>query len=157
MVVLTGWLFASSCSPPRLSATQFLSATKGQLPLRSALSPNCWCLLVGLAAASPPPRAFVGGPPPLQAQPRRWGHRRYKVGRCDNSGERTRPALPRVQFPTSRRKTVFGEHSEPRCRVTALRRGTRLFTRRQRAAHADAEHHTRGRVSSPECSLQPTG
>jgi hypothetical protein len=32
MVVLTGWLFASSCSPPRLSATQLLSATKGQLP-----------------------------------------------------------------------------------------------------------------------------
>ena len=62
MVVLTGWLFASSCSPPRLSATQFLSATKGQLPLRSALSPNCWCLLVGaLAAASPPPWATLPG------------------------------------------------------------------------------------------------
>ena len=35
MVVFTDWLFASSCSPPRLSATQLLSATKGQLPLRS--------------------------------------------------------------------------------------------------------------------------
>ena len=32
MLVFTGWLFASSCSPPRLSATQLLSATKGQLP-----------------------------------------------------------------------------------------------------------------------------
>ena len=57
MVVFTGWLFASSCSPPRLSATQLLSATKGQLPLRSGLSPNCWSALVGaLAAVSPPPR-----------------------------------------------------------------------------------------------------
>ena len=32
MVVFMGWLFASSCSPPRLSATQLLSATEGQLP-----------------------------------------------------------------------------------------------------------------------------
>jgi hypothetical protein len=32
MVVFTGWLFAFSCSLPRLSATQLLSATKGQLP-----------------------------------------------------------------------------------------------------------------------------
>jgi hypothetical protein len=29
---LAGWLFASSCSPPRLSTTQFLSATEVQLP-----------------------------------------------------------------------------------------------------------------------------
>ena len=29
MVVLTGWLFASSCSPPRLSATQFLFRYEG--------------------------------------------------------------------------------------------------------------------------------
>ena len=62
MVVLTGWLFASSCSPPRLSATQFLSATKGQLPLRSGLSPDCWSVLVGaLAAVSPRPKGFGGG------------------------------------------------------------------------------------------------
>jgi hypothetical protein len=33
MVVFTGWSFASSCSPPRLSAAQLL-------PLRSGLSPN---------------------------------------------------------------------------------------------------------------------
>jgi hypothetical protein len=50
MVVFTGWLFASSCSPPRLSATQLLSATKGQLPLRSGLSPICWSALVGALA-----------------------------------------------------------------------------------------------------------
>ena len=54
MVVFTGWLFASSCSPPRLSATQLLSATKGQLPLRSGLSPNCWSALVGALAAGVP-------------------------------------------------------------------------------------------------------
>jgi hypothetical protein len=45
------------------------------------------------------------------------------VGSAEVSGERTRP---RVQFPASRRKALFGEHSEPRCRLTALRRGTRL-------------------------------
>ena len=50
MVVFTGWSFASSCSPPHLSATQLLSATKGQLPLRSGLSPNCWSALVGALA-----------------------------------------------------------------------------------------------------------
>ena len=61
MVVLTGWLFASSCSPPRLSATQFLSATKGQLPLRSGLSPDCWSVLVGALEALVPraPRQAV--------------------------------------------------------------------------------------------------
>ena len=69
--MLTGWLFASSCSPPRLSATQFLSATKGQLPLRSGLSPNCCCVLVGaLAALSPAP-----------GLPRPWGHGRYSCRR----------------------------------------------------------------------------
>jgi hypothetical protein len=51
IVVLTGWSFASSCSPSRLSATLLLSATKGQLPLRSGLSPNCWSALVGTIAA----------------------------------------------------------------------------------------------------------
>jgi hypothetical protein len=61
MVVFTGWLFASSCSPPRLSATQLLSATKGQLPLRSGLSPNCWCALVGaLGGGFPPPGKPLG-------------------------------------------------------------------------------------------------
>ena len=68
--MLTGWLFASSCSPPRLSATQFLSATKGQLPLRSGLSPNCCCVLVGaLAAMSPSPGELptAAGTPPLQS------------------------------------------------------------------------------------------
>jgi len=32
IVLIMDWQFASSCSPPRLSATQLLSATKGQLP-----------------------------------------------------------------------------------------------------------------------------
>jgi hypothetical protein len=61
MVVFTGWLFASSCSPPRLSATQLLSATKGQLPLRSGLSPNSWSALVGaLATMSSWSRVLAG-------------------------------------------------------------------------------------------------
>ena len=50
MVVFTGWSFASGCSPPHLSATQLPSATKGQLPLRSGLSPDCWSALVGALA-----------------------------------------------------------------------------------------------------------
>ena len=77
MVVLTGWLFASSCSPPRLSATQFLSATKGQLPLRSGLSPDCWSVLVGaLATVSPPSTVAVAvSSPSTGARP--WGHGRY--------------------------------------------------------------------------------
>ena len=47
MVLLMDWLFASGCSPPRLSTTQLPSATEVQLPLRSGLPPNCWCALVG--------------------------------------------------------------------------------------------------------------
>ena len=68
MVVFMGWLFASSCSPPRLSATQLLSATEGQLPSGRDFHPT-----VGV---------------------RSWAH------------ERTRPRVP---FPASRRKTLFGE------------------------------------------------
>jgi len=51
--LVTGrWSFASSCSPPRLSAAQLLSATKGQLPLRWGLSPNSWSTLVGALASA---------------------------------------------------------------------------------------------------------
>jgi hypothetical protein len=61
--------------PTRLSATQLLSATKAQLPLRSGLSPNCWSALVGALApmsSSPTPSC------------RRWEHRRYKPSETCN-------------------------------------------------------------------------
>ena len=60
MVVFTGWSFASSCFPPRLSATQFLSAKKGQLPFRSGLSPDCCCVLVGALEGVCANRLFAG-------------------------------------------------------------------------------------------------
>ena len=41
------WLFASGCSPPRLSATQLPSATDSQCSVRRGLSPRCWCALSG--------------------------------------------------------------------------------------------------------------
>jgi hypothetical protein len=70
-----------------------------------------------------------------------WGaHRETALTRNATHG-----GAPRVQFPASRRKTLFGEHSEPRCRVTALRRGTRLsrggnvpLTRTPNTTRADA-------------------
>src|SRR6202045_2732912 len=47
------WSFASGCSPPRLSATQFPSATDSQCSVRWGLPPHCWCALSGaLAQAS---------------------------------------------------------------------------------------------------------
>jgi hypothetical protein len=48
------WSFASSCSPPRLSATQFPSATDSQCSVRWGLPPHCWCALSG--ALSQPSR-----------------------------------------------------------------------------------------------------
>ena len=41
------WSFASGCSPPRLSATQFPSATDSQCSVRWGLPPHCWCALSG--------------------------------------------------------------------------------------------------------------
>jgi hypothetical protein len=61
-------------------------------------------------------------------KPRPW-----KVGR-KTSGERTRP---RVQSSGVSPEAAFGEHSEPRCRVTALRR--------ERDFHAAATCRSRGR------------
>ena len=53
--LIMDWLFASGCSPPRLSTTQLPSATDSQCSVRRGLSPRCWCALSGaLARASPP-------------------------------------------------------------------------------------------------------
>src|SRR6516162_11426093 len=41
------WLFASGCPPPRLSTTQWPSATDSQCSVRRGLSPRCWCALSG--------------------------------------------------------------------------------------------------------------
>ena len=65
MVVLMDWQFASGCSPPRLSTTQFPPATDSQCSVRKGLSPSCWCALSGaLGCGSAAPglcRAFCGG------------------------------------------------------------------------------------------------
>jgi len=45
--LIMDWLFASGCSPPRLSATQLPSATDSQCSVRRGLSPRCWCALSG--------------------------------------------------------------------------------------------------------------
>jgi hypothetical protein len=51
--LIMDWSFASGCSPPRLSATQFPSATDSQCSVRWGLPPHCWCALSGaLAQAS---------------------------------------------------------------------------------------------------------
>jgi hypothetical protein len=77
MVVFTGWLFASSCSPPRLSATQLLSATKGQLPFGRDFHPTVgvrswahWCSAsrrTGFSGETPEiARGDACAPPKLQ-------------------------------------------------------------------------------------------
>ena len=45
----------------RIEATQLLSATKGQLPLRSGLPPDCWSALVGALEAQGVLRASAVG------------------------------------------------------------------------------------------------
>src|ERR1700751_620051 len=45
--LIMDWLFASGCSPPRLSATQLPSATDSQCSVRRGLLPRCWCALSG--------------------------------------------------------------------------------------------------------------
>src|ERR1700731_4423314 len=53
ILLIMDWSFASGCSPPRLSATQFPSATDSQCSVRWGLPPHCWCALSGaLAEAS---------------------------------------------------------------------------------------------------------
>src|SRR6202030_2787869 len=47
ILLIMDWSFASSCSPPRLSATQFPSATDSQCSVRWGLPPHCWCALSG--------------------------------------------------------------------------------------------------------------
>jgi len=49
--LIMDWLFASGCSPPRLSATQLPSATDSQCSVRRGLSPRCWCALSGARGA----------------------------------------------------------------------------------------------------------
>jgi hypothetical protein len=59
-----------------------------------------------------------------------------RIARPRCRGTRLTAARPRVQFPASRRKTLFGEHSEPRCgnvpltRTPNTTRGTRMLPRR---------------------------
>src|SRR5271165_2595434 len=48
--LIMDWSFASGCSPPRLSATQFPSATDSQCSVRWGLPPHCWCALSGAVA-----------------------------------------------------------------------------------------------------------
>ena len=47
ILLIMDWSFASGCSPPHLSATQFPSATDSQCSVRRGLSPRCWCALSG--------------------------------------------------------------------------------------------------------------
>jgi hypothetical protein len=55
ILLIMDWSFASGCSPPRLSATQFPSATDSQCSVRWGLPPHCWCALSGaLSKASLP-------------------------------------------------------------------------------------------------------
>src|SRR6516164_3690143 len=49
--LIMDWLFASGCSPPRLSATQLPSATDSQCSVRRGLPPRCWCALSGALGA----------------------------------------------------------------------------------------------------------
>ena len=51
MFLIMDWSFASGCSPPRLSATQFPSATDSQCSVRWGLPPHCWCALSGALGA----------------------------------------------------------------------------------------------------------
>jgi hypothetical protein len=47
ILFIMDWSFASGCSPPRLSATQFPSATDSQCTVRWGLPPHYWCALSG--------------------------------------------------------------------------------------------------------------
>jgi hypothetical protein len=49
--LIMDWLFASGCSPPRLSATQLPSATDSQCSARRGLPPRRWCALSGARGA----------------------------------------------------------------------------------------------------------
>jgi hypothetical protein len=104
ILFIMDWSFASGCSPPRLSATQFPSATDSQCTVRWGLPPHYWCALSGaLGEASPPypplpivlvlrrrrPRPFVGWAGCMPATPRKTaedeGRRRGGFGRDVNS------------------------------------------------------------------------
>src|SRR5437667_10949588 len=66
--LIMDWSFASGCSPPRLSATQFPSATDSQCSVRWGLPPHCWCALSG--ALGKPTSSFH--PIDFQTIPRHW-------------------------------------------------------------------------------------
>src|SRR5258705_711512 len=53
--LIMDWSFASGCSPPHLSATQFPSATDSQCSVRWGLPPHCWCALSGALGFGPGP------------------------------------------------------------------------------------------------------
>src|ERR1700719_4753741 len=62
ILLIMDWSFASGCSPPRLSATQFPSATDSQCSVRWGLPPHCWCALSGaLGEPSRLARVFLPG------------------------------------------------------------------------------------------------
>ena len=108
MVVFTGWLFASSCSPPRLSATQLLSATKG--------------------SASPPVGTFTqllecargrtsGGVPAAGKDPRPWGHGRYNSRCYEPVVSAPSPNDPgRVSCPLSHQRRAASFEAEKRAK-----------------------------------------
>jgi hypothetical protein len=71
--------FASGCYPPRLSATQFPSATDSQCSVRWGLPPHCSCALSGALA-----RRFNAGEPRLVLKGREIGdtkQRQFNIGR----------------------------------------------------------------------------
>jgi hypothetical protein len=66
ILFIMDWSFASGCSPPRLSATQFPSATDSQCTVRWGLPPHYWCALSGaLGEASRLTQARRSEAPPL--------------------------------------------------------------------------------------------
>ena len=67
--LIMDWSFASGCSPPRLSATQFPSATDSQCSVRWGLPPHCWCALSGALAWHEVP----GTAPPQKSRPGGYG------------------------------------------------------------------------------------
>jgi hypothetical protein len=71
--LIMDWSFASGCSPPRLSATQFPSATDSQCSVRWGLPPHCWCALSGALAQAfrPGERQAQGDRPESTSSPLR--------------------------------------------------------------------------------------
>jgi hypothetical protein len=88
--LIMDWSFASGCSPPRLSATQFPSATDSQCSVRWGLPPHGWCALSGALGRASRPFRLETTLPNVQTP----GALLATSGSCKQLPSRSRRPLP---------------------------------------------------------------